>query len=663
MQMDQKALAIANARAAALLLRDPAAAEREARQTLKAAPSDPGARLVLGSALRRQGDASAALAVIEPLAKAFPQAATTQFELGMALADVGRTRPAIEALRASTSLNRENADAWRALGALLFDAGDARGAEAAYAQHARALVRDPRLKPAAEALHAGRTDEAAAALQSILVASPNDAQAKRLLAEAYARTDRHAAAAALLSDVVERAPGDDTARAHLARELFRLQRFAQALSHLDRLLATEPENPAHRNLAATCLALMGQSDRAIAHYEALLRAHANMALIWTNYGQVLRTVGRADDAAAAFRRSISLDPRAVDAYLGLANLKVAAFSDSEVAAMQRIAADPGLATGDRQQLAFALGQALEDRGQFAASFESYAAGAALRRAETPYDAGALTAEVASGRRLFTAEFFASRAQGGDPAPDPIFVVGLPRSGSTLVEQILASHPMIEGTTELPDIGFIAERFAAYPDDLSRLTPAQAADLGAEYLRSAEAHRKLGRPFFIDKMPNNFRHVGLIQLILPNAKIIDARRHPMATCFSCLKQHFAQGHGFSYDLADLGRYYRDYMDLMDHFAGVLPGRIYRLIYEDLVADPETEVRRLLDHLGLPFAPACLTFYETERTVLTVSSEQVRRPIFKEGLDQWRNYEPWLGPLSDALGPALQSWRREPVSQHP
>jgi predicted Zn-dependent protease len=653
--MDQKALAVANARAAALLAADPAAAEREVRQTLKAAPADPGARLILASALRRQGNPSAALAVIQPLAKAYPSAATTQFELGMALADIGKTGPAIDALRTSTSLNRENPDAWRALGALLFDGGDARGAEAAFAQHARALLRDPRLKAAAEALYRGQVDEAIATLRSIMATRPNDPRAKRLLAEAYAQGGQHAAAAALLSPLVEQTPGDDIARAHLARELFHLQRIPEALSHLDHLLAGEPENPAYRNLAATCLALVGESDRAIAHYEALVQAHPNVAPIWANYGQVLRTVGRADDAAAAFRRSISLDPRAVDAYLGLANLKVAPFSDSEVVAMQRIADEPGLMPRDRAQLDFALGKALEDRRQFAASFDYYAAGASLRRGETLYDADALAAEVARDRALLTSEFFAARARQGATAPDPIFIVGLPRSGSTLIEQILASHPAIEGTTELPDIDFIAERFAAYPDDLARLTATRAIELGEEYLRAARAHRKLGRPFFIDKMPNNFRHLGLIQLILPNAKIIDARRHPMATCFSCFKQHFAQGHGFSYDLADVGRYYRDYVDLMAHFDVALPGRVQRVIYEDLVENPEREVRALLEHLGLPFAPECLTFYETERTVLTVSSEQVRRPIFREGLDQWRNYEPWLGSLEDALGPALETWR--------
>ncbi len=653
--MDQTSLARANARAAALLAQDPSAAEREARATLKALPGDPGATLILGSALRRQGDAVAALAVIGPLARAFPRAATTQFELGMSLADMGRPGPAIAALRASTSMNRENPDAWRALGALLFDAGDARGAETAFAEHYRALVRDPKLKPAADALYGGQVGEAIAALRPLVAASPKDLGAMRLLAEAYARSDLHAEAAALLSQVVETAAGDDQARFHLARELFHLQKISEALAHLDRLLAVEPKNPAYRNLAATCHASVGEADRALAHYEGLLEAHPRNAPIWTNYGQVLRTVRRGEEAAAAFRRSIDLDPRSADAYLGLANLKVAAFSPAEVSAMQRLATEPGLIASDRQQLAFALGKAFEDRGDYAASFAQYASGAASRHAETPYDADAVTADFRRSMTLFTPAFFERRAGYGAAAADPIFIVGLPRSGSTLVEQILASHTAIEGTTELPNVGFLAERFASYPEDLASLSPAQATELGEEYLRATQQHRRLGRRFFIDKMPNNFRHLGLIHLILPNARIIDARRHPMATCFSCFKQHFAQGQAFSYDLADLGRYYRDYTQLMAHFDAVLPGRVHRVIYEDLVEDPESEVRQLLDHLGLAFEPASLTFYETERAVLTVSSEQVRRPIFREGLDHWRHYEPWLAPLRDALGPALETWR--------
>jgi len=653
--MDAATLKATIDRAAALLASDPPGAERVVRAALQGAPRDPRANLILSSALRRQGKAAAALAILEPLARAFPRAALTQYELGAALADVGKAEPAIAALRAATALDRENAEAWRALGALLFDAGDARGAEAALAEHRRALVRDPRLKPAAEALHRGRFAEAEALMRPLAATNPNDLAAVALLAEAYARQARHADAATLLAHVLERAPRDDAARLRLATALFHQQKAAEALPHLERLIAAEPDNAAYQNLLAGCLALVGEFDRAMGLYERMLQAHPNQPQIWLNWGHALRTVGRSDEAVAAFRRCIGFDASMSEAYLGLANLKVASFTDDEVAAMRAIAARPQLASEERQQLAFALGKALEDRDDHAASFASYANGAALRHAQTPYDAAAFTARTERSAALFTAEFFAARAGFGADAPDPIFIVGLPRSGSTLIEQILASHSAVEGTMELPDIGFIADSLGTDPDAFVALTASQSRALGERYLASTRPQRKLGRPFFIDKMPNNFQHLGLIQLILPHAKVIDARRHPLATCFSAFKQHFAQGQAFSYDLDDLGRYYRDYVALMTHFDAALPGRVCRVIYEDLIEDTEGQVRRLLDYLGLPFEARCLAFHETERAVRTVSSEQVRRPIFREGLDQWRNYAPWLGPLKAALGPALEDWR--------
>ena len=332
--------------------------------------------------------------------------------------------------------------------------------------------------------------------------------------------------------------------------------------------------------------------------------------------------------------------------------------------MRRAAERPDLRAEDRPQLHFALGKALEDSGEYASSFDHYARGAALRRATTPYDADEVTAYTRRCVRLLDTEFFTDRAGFGDAASDPIFIVGLPRSGSTLIEQILASHSAVEGTMELPDIGFAARRLGwmdpaapqpGYPQSLAALDATGAARMGETYLADTRIHRKLGRPFFIDKMPNNFQHIGLIQLMLPNARIIDARRHPLGTCFSAFKQHFAQGQAFSYDLTDLGRYYRDYVALMDHFDAALPGRVCRVIYEDLVEDTEGEVRRLLAHCGLAFEPGCLAFHENDRAVRTVSSEQVRRPIYRDGLDQWRRYEPWLAPLKDALGPALEGWR--------
>ena len=645
-------------RAAGLLATDAASAEREARAALARAPRDPRAALILASALRRQGDAVGALAILRPLADAYPKAALTQFEFGMALARTDQARDAIEALRRATALNRDHADAWRALGEALFDEGDNAGAEAAFAQHRRALVRDPRLKPAAEALFAGRLAEAEQTLRRCLIARPDDAPALQMLADIRARDGHFADAEALLARCLQLEPGLDGARFAYAGALFHQQKGAQAAAELERLLAADPANPAYGNLTAASLELVGDFERSLAIYEGLLAAHGRQPLLWLNYGHMLRTVGRRDDAATAYRRAIALGPALGEAYLGLANLQTPLNAD-EITAMAREVERPQLAPRDRAYLCFALGRARETAGDAAAAFASYARGAALRRAETPYDARDFTAYVQTCVSTFSDEFLAARRDFCAEADDPIFIVGLHRSGSTLIEQILASHSAVEGTMELPDIGLIARELGwsgpDYPACLAALGGDEAAALGRRFIEATRPHRRLGRRFFVDKMPNNFQHLGLIQLILPRARIIDARRHPCGACVSAFKQHFPDAQAFTYDLADLGRYYRDYVALMDHFDAVLPGRVHRVIYEDMVEDTEAEVRRLLAHCGLEFEPACLAFHQNDRAVRTVSSEQVRRPIFRDGLDQWRKFEPWLGPLKDALGPALDGWR--------
>jgi tetratricopeptide (TPR) repeat protein len=643
--------------AAALLATDPEQAGREAAKLLTSAPSDPRALLILGSARRRLGDPAAARAVLAPLAKAYPRAANTQYELGLSLAELGERAPAAAALRQATALNRDLADAWRALGDLAFKAGDTASADEAYAQQRRASITDPALRGAAEAIFAGRLTEAEDELRAHLTRRLADATATRMLAELYLRRARYGDAEILLARCLELEPGHDGARFSYADALFRQQKAPQAIAQVEALLGRAPKDPAYLNLYAACLALVGEDARVAAIYEGLLADYPKQPRLWLNYGHTLRAVGRREDAVAAYQKSLELAPGLGDAYWSLANLKVAALTSADEAAMLEALARPELTADDRLHLHYALGKALEDRGDAQGAFGHYAEGAALRRAETAYDPDATTALVRRAQALFTPEFLADRAGMGSASDAPIFIVGLPRSGSTLIEQILASHSQVEGTMELPDIGFIARGFAdGYPEALKDLAGPALAALGDGYIEATAVHRKLGRPFFIDKMPNNFLHVGLIQLILPHARIIDARRHPMGSGFSAFKQHFAQGQSFSYDLADLGRYYRDYVVLMAHFDAVLPGRVHRVIYEDLVEDTEREVARLLDYCGLAFEEACLRFYETARSVRTVSSEQVRRPIFRGGLDQWRAYEPWLGPLKTALGPALEGWRR-------
>jgi len=651
-------------RAAKLLQVDPALAERQAQEILNAVPGDPRAVLVLGAARRRRGDPAAALAVLEPLAKAQPRSAHTHYELGVALGALGETPRAIAALRHAVSLRKDLPEAWRALGDQLFLAGDGAGADAAYAQQIRASINDPALMQAADALCDDRLEIAERLLRAHLQAFPSDVAAMRMLAEAATRVGRYGEAEDLLVRCLELAPGFEGARYNYAIILYRQQKAALAIPQIERLLERDPKEPAYRNLLAACVALIGDYDRAIGLYGDLLAVHAGQPKVWLSYGHALKTAGRRDDAIAAYNRAITLSPGLGDAYWSLANLKTVAFSKEEIADMGRRLEGAELTTEDRLHFHYALGKALEDAGDFAASFQHYASGAHLRRGQLPYDAAETTAQVTRSKALFTPDFFGQRAGAGCPSDAPIFIVGLPRSGSTLVEQILASHSAVEGTMELPEIVAIAReltqverkgRGRPYPDLLADLPVGRLEELGADFLGRTAAYRKRGRPYFIDKMPNNLHHLGLIQLILPGAKIIDARRHPMGSCFSAFKQHFARGQGFSYDLTDIGLYYRDYVVLMAHLDSVLPGRIHRVIYEDMVEDTEREVRRLLDYCGLPFEPSCLRFYENDRAVRTASSEQVRRPIFREGLDQWRNFEPWLDPLKAALGPALETWR--------
>ncbi|HEX4709454.1 sulfotransferase [Phenylobacterium sp.] len=649
--------------ASAVLATDAAAAERLARGVLAAAPGDPRPALILGSALRRQGDFAAAHAILAPLAQAYPRAARTQYELGMTLA--GLADPAaVDALRRAVAANGDLAEGWKALGDQLFRAGDAAGAEAAFKAHMRAAVRDPALAGAADALFADDPVLAERLLRAHLDGRPDDTAARQMLAQACVQLGRQDEAQILLAACLQADPGRDGARFQLAEVLFHQQQAAEAIPHIKALLARDPEDPAYRNLLAACLGMVGDYAPAIEIYDRLLADYPKHPRIWLNYGHALRTVGRRDEAVAAYRQCIALAPGLGDAYWSLANLKTASATTGLEAAMRSQLVRADLADDDRLHLHYALGRTLEDHGDAAGAFEQYAAGAALRRKDLRYDADETSALTRRSIALFTPAFFEARAGAGSPSDAPIFIVGLPRSGSTLVEQILASHSLVEGTMELPDIALIARGLlrpgpgappAPYPDVLAGLDAGQLSALGETYLERTCIQRKSGRPFFVDKMPNNFHHLGLIRLILPRARIIDARRHPLGSGFSAFKQHFAHGHAFSYDLTDLGRYYRDYVALMAHFDAVLPGRIHRVIYEDLVEDTEREVLRLLDYCGLPFEPGCLKFYENARAVRTVSSEQVRRPIFREGLEQWRSYEPWLDPLKTALGPALKGWR--------
>jgi tetratricopeptide (TPR) repeat protein len=518
----------------------------------------------------------------------------------------------------------------------------------------------PRLVEAAIALNENRLHDAEPRLKAQLKQDPFDVAAMRMLAELAGRIGRYKDSETLLRRALELSPAFTAARANLALVLYRLNRPEEAIAELDRVILEEPENPGHANLHAAALGRIGEFEEALALYEQVLKQAPNQPRVWMSMGHTLKTVGRQAEGIAAYRKAIALLPALGEAWWSLANLKTVKFDDGDIAAMQAALASNEVAKEDRFHLDFALGKALEDRGAAEPAFAHYAAGNALRRSELDYDADETEAFVDRSIALFTAELFAAAAGLGCDASDPIFVLGMPRAGSTLVEQILSSHSQVEGTSELPDIPALARSVTNYPEGMAELPVERFAALGEEYLKRTRVQRKTARPLFIDKLPNNWVHVPLIHLILPNATIIDARRHPLGCCFSNFKQHFARGQAFSYDLTDIGLYYRDYVRLLAHVDAVLPGRVHRVNYERMVADTEAEVRALLAACGLEFEPACLAFHETERAVRTASSEQVRQPIYTDGTEAWKAFEPFLDPLKAALGPVLEAYPAVPAT---
>jgi predicted Zn-dependent protease len=646
-----------------LLRSDPVQASQQALEILKVVPAHPRATLLLGIARRAAGDPVAALEALEPLVAAQPNWAAAHYEMGITLSALDRRVDALAVLRHAVTLSPDMPDAWREIGDLLTLQGESQGADAAYARHIRASTRDPRLMAAANALCDNKIGQAELILREHLKKHPTDVAAIRMFAEVAGRLHRYRDAENLLVRCLELAPSFNAARYNLAMALYRQNKPVAAMQQIDRLTASEPGNSGYRNLKAVVLANIGDYQESLEIYADVLEKHPEQSRIWLSYGHALASAGQQADSIAAYRRCIALDPTLGEAYYSLANLKTFRFDAAEVQQMQAHVARDDLALADRTHFHFALGKALEDSKSFAASLEHYTAGNKLRMAVVEWDPAEITTLVRRSKALFTKEFFAAREEFGAAAADPIFIVGLPRAGSTLLEQILASHSGIEGTMELPDIMGMAARLGgkrepgeawAYPDVLANLGSAESRALGEQYIEQTRIQRKTDRPFFIDKMPNNFLHIGLIRLALPRARIIDARRHPMACCFSVFKQYFAQGQRYSYSLEHLAQYYRDYIDLMAHFDAVTPGAIHRVFYERMVDDTEGEVRRLLEFCGLPFEPATLSFYENDRAVRTASAQQVRKPIFRDGLEQWRNYEPWLEPLRRSLGDVLETY---------
>lgn len=649
-----------------LLAREPAMAAEQAEEILKVAKGDPRGHFLLGAARRRLGDAAGAVRNLAVALKAMPHSAELLLELALAEAARGEATRAMALAARAMGIGGGIANGWRALADELTRAGDDDAAGRAYVNHVSASAKDPALLEAAVALNDGRLAVAERRLKDYLMRHPTDVAAIRMLAELAARLGRYRDSETLLTRALDLAPDFRAARHNLAIVQLRQGKTEEPIAAAEALLKAAPKDPSYRILHCSALVRHGEYGRAIVEYGGFLADHPNHPKSWMSYGHALKTVGRAAAAIDAYRRAIDLKPSLGEAWWSLANLKTFRYTAADIAVMEREIARDDISDEDRVHLSFALGKAYEDDKDYPRSFAHYDRANTLRQKQIGYDEDEMAGRLEEIGRFFTREVVAARAGQGHDATGPIFIVGMPRAGSTLLEQILSSHSLIEGTTELPDIIAIARELgarakgegSAYPAVLADLPAAELRRLGEDYIRRTRPQRKTDRPYFIDKMPNNFMHAGLIRLILPNAKIIDARRHPMACCFSNFKQHFAKGQGFSYGQERIARYYRDYAMLMARYDEAMPGAVHRVIHERIVEDLDGEVRALLAFIGVPFEESCLRFYETDRAVRTPSSEQVRRPIFTEGLDQWRNYEAWLGPMKAALGDVLDAYPAPP-----
>jgi tetratricopeptide (TPR) repeat protein len=628
-------------------------------------PAHRDALLCLAVAQRYLHRIPAALQTLADLERHHPRFSRLYEERGRCFVELRDAPRAIEAFLIAVNINHALAGSWSMLQGLYRMSEQQENAAMAGA-HVATLRKLPQEIVTATGLFAdGDLEPAESLIRAYLLQHGDHVEAMRLLARIGIAHKVYDDAELLLAAVLEHAPGYSVARQEYAGVLLELHRYDEARREVERLLKNDADNRLLRTqYAASCVGL-GEHERAVALYQALLTATPLDAELHLSIGHALKTLGRTPEAIASYQQAAACRADFGDAYWSLANLKTYRFTAAELARMRSVLDAPGTAPFDRYHLCFALGKALEDGGEYAESFRCYERGNALKHAEVRYRPAIIENNTRWQIKVCTRELFTERRGWGASNPDPILIVGLPRSGSTLLEQILASHSRVEGTTELPNIQQLVTRLRGrdpdpedprYPPILAHLTAEDFRTLGEQYLAAAGVYRSAGKPLFIDKNPNNFRHLGLVHLMLPNARIIDARREPMGCCFGNLKQLFAQGQEFTYSIEDIARYYRTYLELMRHWDQVLPpGRILRIHHEDVVEDLEGTVRRLLDYCALEFEPQCITFYETRRSIRTASSEQVRQAIYREGLDQWTHFAPWLGPLKDALGDALSRYR--------
>jgi tetratricopeptide (TPR) repeat protein len=634
----------------------------QAEVVLRQYPNELNCQFVVAAVRRSQRDYDSALDILLGLVERAPDYALAHQELGFTYSDTGAIAQGIAALRRAVELQPKLATSWKLLGELLLANGQEQAASDAFNQGFMLTASDPVIAEANALFIAGKIGKAERLCRDFLKQHPTNVNAIRLLAEVGIQLGVYEEAEKLLERCLELAPDFRSARLNYANVLTKRNKLEQALAQVDYLLQEEPDKPSLLVLQAANYVKMGDYDRALPAYKHLLENHKPRAAIALSYGHGLKTVGQQAPAIDAYRQATQIQPGFGDAWWSMANLKTFRFEDADLEVMRRESRAEGNSLEDRFHLCFALGKALEDRNEYAESFRYYDLGNTIKMRLEGYSADETSATVANLITGCGTEVVSAPTGSGCQAPDPIFVVGLPRSGSTLLEQILASHSLVDGTKELPDILALARRLGGkrkkedvsrYPAILAELSDQQFRELGEEYLERTRIQRG-NAPFFVDKMPNNFFHLGLMNRMMPNAKFIDARRHPMAACFSGFTQLFAKGQPFTYGLVNVGRYYKDYVTMMDHWDAVMPGRVLRIQYEEVVADTETQVRRLLDYCRLPWEDACLNFHETERAVRTASSEQVRQPIYSSGLEHWRNFEADLDKLKAALGPVLERY---------
>ncbi|HEY2675770.1 MAG TPA: sulfotransferase [Steroidobacteraceae bacterium] len=629
-------------------------------------PDQRDALLLTAVAQRFLGKIPDALDTLATLEQHHPRFSRLHEERGHCFVFMKQAQPAIDAFSVAVGLNHALPNSWSMLEGLYRMTGQAEGRKTAAGQVATLRKLPPAVVTATGFFADGDLDQAESMIRSFLLNTGNDVEAMRLLARIGVARKVFDDPEILLAALLVLAPDYHAARAEYAEVLIELHKYNQARVQVEQLLREDPEHrPYLLNLYATAVVGLGEHERAIGLYRELLQGTPADADLHLSIAHALKTMGSRDAAVEAYRRAASCRRGFGDAYWSLANLKTYRFTDEELTQIKTFYADPSLEPVDRHHLCFALAKALEDRGEFAESYRYYEEGNALKRAQSNYRAELIERNTRQQIEICTPELFLRLEDAGAPDPDPIFIVGLPRSGSTLLEQILASHSRVEGTQELPNVQQMVGNLRGrdpdpsnprYPYILADMSRDEFLKLGEQYLAATRVYRR-GKPMFIDKMPNNFRHLGLIHLMLPKAKIIDARREPIACCFSNLKQLFAKGQEFTYSIDDIARYYRTYLELMRHWDNVMPGRVLRVWHEDVVDDVEGNVRRILDFCGLEFEPQCVEFHKTQRSVRTASSEQVRQPIFREGLDQWKHFEPWLGPLKIALGDALHRYHSE------